>query len=149
MLASRQSLSNLSRAFARHGIRALGCQQSQLFRTTTTAANEEKVNNARHFGGIGLAALAGALTAGSLTLADTEFWHPMPVSVEVRKPASKFYSITADNIPPKRPDLPTIPLEQVAEHCEEGDMWYTFRGAVYNMSFFLNGHPGGAPVSYK
>lgn len=126
-MLSRQSLSKLNQGFARHGRRALG-SQSQFLRATSTAANEEKANNVRHFGGIGLAALAGAITAGSLTLAESDFWHPMPVSVEARKPASKFYSITADNIPPKRPDLPTIPLDQIAEHNDEGDMWFTFRG---------------------
>eukprot|EP00538_Stauroneis_constricta_P011208 CAMPEP_0119554022 /NCGR_PEP_ID=MMETSP1352-20130426/6614_1 /TAXON_ID=265584 /ORGANISM="Stauroneis constricta, Strain CCMP1120" /LENGTH=678 /DNA_ID=CAMNT_0007600537 /DNA_START=94 /DNA_END=2130 /DNA_ORIENTATION=- len=49
------------------------------------------------------------------------------------------------NHPPPRPDLPTYSMEEVAEHAEENDMWYTFRGGVYDLSFFLNGHPGGAP----
>jgi cytochrome b involved in lipid metabolism len=51
------------------------------------------------------------------------------------------------NTPPPRPDLPTIPLEDVAEHSDESSLWYTFRGAVYDMTFFINGHPGGTPVS--
>ena len=49
------------------------------------------------------------------------------------------------NLPPPRPDLPTIPLEEVAEHASEDSMWFTFRGAVYDMTAFQNGHPGGAP----
>jgi Cytochrome b5-like Heme/Steroid binding domain len=53
------------------------------------------------------------------------------------------------NQPPPRPDLPTISLEEVAEHCDESSLWYTFRGAVYDMTFFLHGHPGGEPVSLK
>ncbi len=51
------------------------------------------------------------------------------------------------NTPPPRPDLPTISLEDVAEHCDEAGLWYTFRGAVYDLTFFINGHPGGTPVS--
>ena len=51
------------------------------------------------------------------------------------------------NNPPKRPDLPTIPLDEVAEHCDEDSLWYCFRGAVYDLTFFINGHPGGTPVS--
>ena len=51
------------------------------------------------------------------------------------------------NTPPPRPDLPTIPLEDVAEHSDESSLWYTFRGAVYDLTFFINGHPGGTPVS--
>jgi hypothetical protein len=39
----------------------------------------------------------------------------------------------------------------VNEHCDEESLWYTFRGGVYDLTFFLNGHPGGAPrlVSWK
>ena len=51
-----------------------------------------------------------------------------------------------DNHPPPRPDLPTIPLEEVADHCDEESMWFTFRGAVYDLTFFINGHPGGTTV---
>src|SRR5210317_807234 len=49
------------------------------------------------------------------------------------------------NNPPARPDLPTIPLEEVAEHADEESLWYTFRGGVYDLTFFINGHPGGTP----
>jgi cytochrome b involved in lipid metabolism len=49
------------------------------------------------------------------------------------------------NQPPPRPDLPTIPLEEVNDHCDEESLWYTYRGAVYDLTFFLNGHPGGTP----
>lgn len=53
---------------------------------------------------------------------------------------------TTSNRPPARPDLPVISLDEVAEHCDEDSLWYTFRGAVYDMTFFVNGHPGGTPV---
>lgn len=49
------------------------------------------------------------------------------------------------NDPPPRPDLPTFSLEDVAEHNDESSMWFTFRGGVYDMTFFINGHPGGTP----
>mmetsp|Transcript_17118 Transcript_17118/g.39629 ORF Transcript_17118/g.39629 Transcript_17118/m.39629 type:complete len:233 (-) Transcript_17118:1614-2312(-) len=55
--------------------------------------------------------------------------------------------IKPDNKPPPRPDLPTYTMEEVSEHAEEDDMWFTFRGAVYNMTTFSQGHPGGFPVS--
>jgi cytochrome b involved in lipid metabolism len=50
-----------------------------------------------------------------------------------------------DNQPPPRPDLPTFSLDDVSEHCEEESLWYTFRGGVYDLTFFINGHPGGTP----
>lgn len=51
------------------------------------------------------------------------------------------------NQPPPRKDLPIYSLEQVAEHNDEDSMWYTFRGGVYDLTSFINGHPGGTPVS--
>jgi cytochrome b involved in lipid metabolism len=52
-----------------------------------------------------------------------------------------------DNQPPPRPDLPTYTMEQVAEHSDEESMWFSFRGGVYDLTFFTLGHPGGTPVS--
>jgi hypothetical protein len=52
-----------------------------------------------------------------------------------------------DNQPPRRPDLPTYTMEQVAEHSDEESMWFSFRGGVYDLTFFTMGHPGGTPVS--
>ena len=49
------------------------------------------------------------------------------------------------NDPPLRPDLPIIPLKEVKDHNDEDSLWLTFRGAVYDMTFFQHGHPGGAP----
>ena len=56
------------------------------------------------------------------------------------------HQIQPNNMPPPRPDLPTYSMDEVAEHADEDDMWFTFRGGVYNMSFFAQGHPGGFPV---
>jgi hypothetical protein len=50
------------------------------------------------------------------------------------------------NVPPPREDLPIYSLEQVAEHNDEDSLWYTFRGGVYDLTSFINGHPGGTPV---
>jgi sulfite oxidase len=49
------------------------------------------------------------------------------------------------NDPPDRPDLPIIPLEEVEEHNDEDSMWFIWRGGVYDLTFFLLGHPGGTP----
>jgi len=49
------------------------------------------------------------------------------------------------NDPPERKDLPIIPLEEVEQHCDEDSMWFIFRGAVYDLTSFKNGHPGGTP----
>lgn len=71
--------------------------------------------------------------SSSSSSADSPFQKP---SIAVEDP----------NTPPPRPDLPTISLEDVAEHNDESSLWYTFRGAVYDLTFFINGHPGGTPV---
>jgi cytochrome b involved in lipid metabolism len=91
-------------------------------------------------------AAALALTRAALTR-DTktslEEVVPQPAAIPNAPPA---HQIKPDNIPPPRPDLPTYTLEQVAEHADEESMWFSFRGAVYDMTFFSQGHPGGAPV---
>ena len=96
--------------------------------------------------GAGLLGLAGAGAGVALMEA------PPPTKPEVQATSKAIVSRDpipdeAANAPPSRPDLPTIPLEEVAEHCDEDSLWYTFRGAVYDMTFFINGHPGGTPVS--
>ena len=144
MLLARQVLLRSSRSLVRNGSRTLP-MQAQILRAASTATNnnQESQTNIKQSTAIGLAALAGAFAAGTATFAESEYWHPpKPVSniqtiTKEKSAPSKFYSITADNIPPKRPDLPTIPLENVAEHNDEGDIWFTFRGAVYDMYIFL------------
>jgi sulfite oxidase len=49
------------------------------------------------------------------------------------------------NRPPPRPDLPTIPLSELQEHIDDDSLWYTFRGGVYDLTDFQQGHPGGLP----
>ena len=99
------------------------------------------------------AALIG-LVAGTATVLNEEakYQKRPPQKYESPEPilAHPKGSHNADyNDPPPRPDLPTIPLEEVAEHSDEDSLWYTFRGAVYDMTFFINGHPGGTPVSLR
>lgn len=54
--------------------------------------------------------------------------------------------IHPNNNPPPRPDLPIYTMEEISEHTEEDSMWFTFRGGVYDMTPFAQGHPGGFPV---
>ena len=74
------------------------------------------------------------------TLPPQKYPSPEPIPIHGEESHHSDY-----NNPPFRSDLPTIPLEEVAEHCDEESMWFTFRGGVYDMTFFLNGHPGGTP----
>ena len=90
------------------------------------------------------AALFGAMTAGTMTLLEAKqklpkqkYTSPAPIVVHGKESHHADY-----NDPPPRPDLPTYKLEDVAEHCDESSLWFTFRGAVYDMTFFLNGYVG-------
>jgi hypothetical protein len=97
------------------------------------------------------AAVIGALTAGTVTFTEESKYRTRPAPkyesprpIPVKGPESHHSDY---NEPPPRPDLPTIPLEEVREHTDEDSMWFTFRGAVYDLTFFQYGHPGGTPVS--
>lgn len=133
MLSARQVVFRNCRLLLQKGPRAVGTQ-AQVLRTTSTLNGQHESNqNAKQGTAIGLAALAGALAAGTATFAESDFWHPTKPAAATQikeKTVSNFYSIKADNIPPARPDLPTIPLEQIGEHNDEGDMWFTFRGGT-------------------
>jgi cytochrome b involved in lipid metabolism len=88
-------------------------------------------------------------TAGTATMMEAKkHKYPQPKEmipsdtpvVEVAKPPHK-------NQPSPRPDLPVYTQEEVSEHTDEESLWYTFRGGVYDLTQFYEGHPGGAPVS--
>lgn len=89
---------------------------SQATRALSTATLTEKAKS--DAGAIGLAVLAGALTAGTVAMSEA---YKMPdhstatrVNFEKTKDgASKFYSIEANNNPSVRNDLPIIPLEEI------------------------------------
>ena len=88
------------------------------------------------------AAILGAASAGTLTLMEQKqklpkqkYTSPNTIPIHGKESHHSDY-----NDPPPRPDLPTFKLEDVAEHCDESSLWFTFRGAVYDMTFFLNGY---------
>jgi hypothetical protein len=92
-------------------------------------------------------------TAGTaVTLMDARKKKKKP---HYEQPASLVPSDTPTSIPkvstvnqtPARPELPVYTQEEVSEHCDEDSLWYAFRGAVYDLTSFYQGHPGGAPVS--
>jgi len=113
-------------------------------------SNNSKYNH-RLFGmTAGLSALLGTTTTLTLleekeeskyrTLPKQKY--PSPPKAPVHGAESHHADL---NNPPPRPDLPTIPMSEVEEHNTEDSLWFTFRGAVYDMTFFTLGHPGGTP----
>lgn len=111
--------------------------------TTTTAHSNHEGQKQTLYGPMAAmgAALFGAMTAGTMTMLEAKqklpkqkYTSPAPIVVHGKESHHADY-----NDPPPRPDLPTYKLEDVAEHCDESSLWFTFRGAVYDMTFFLNG----------
>lgn len=96
------------------------------------------------------AAAAGA-ALGLATFGLQEQTTVMEAKASIKKVKDDSATVAAEapvapNYPPPRPDLPTFTMEEVSEHTDEDSMWFTFRGGVYDMTFFAQGHPGGAPV---
>lgn len=126
--------------------------------STSTTAKSKKNPSANGINNAGAAALGAALFGASAATAVTLLEQPESSGFEYQTlPVQKYPSPEeppihgkashhADfNDPPSRPDLPTYSIDDVAEHCDESSLWYTFRGAVYDLTFFINGHPGGTP----
>lgn len=119
---------------------------------TTTTTTKDGRSQGKHIGTSALVAgVLGAATAGTVAALEEaepkyrerpkqKYSSPPPVP----KYGEEFHHADVNN-PPPRPDLPTISLEELSQHNEEDDMWFSFRGAVYDMSFFKYGHPGGLP----
>ena len=40
-------------------------------------------------------------------------------------------------------DLPKFTLDEVAEHASEESLWMVVRGKVYDLTEYLDEHPGG------
>lgn len=134
---------------ARHGIRRLA-RPSTLNMTARTAVRSlaSDVQGKSSSSGqeqymTALGAFLG-LAFGGAGIALMEPRRSVPPDSPFQRPGIPVEDV---NNPPPRPDLPTIPLEDVAEHSDESSLWYIFRGAVYDLTFFINGHPGGTPVS--
>jgi hypothetical protein len=132
---ARNSFSRARPLLMRSGLRSLSSQATNT-KNTRAARNEKE---AVAFAGL-LLGLLGAGTAATLLEPHRSRTTVMGVKELFQKPLIK-----EENDPAPRPDLPTIPLEEVAEHCEEDSLWYTFRGGIYDLTFFINGHPGGTP----
>ena len=91
----------------------------------------------------------GVATAGTVTFMDarkSRYPQPKTMIPDASTPTS-VPKAPRINSPPHRPDLPVFSREEVAEHCDEDSLWYSFRGGVYDLTPFYEGHPGGAPVS--
>ena len=125
-------------------IRAFASAATGKANITTTSSNSHNGGQRRSAHGpmaaMG-AALFGAMTAGTMTMLEAKQKLPKqkytsPADIVIHGKESHYADY---NDPPPRPDLPTFKLEDVAEHCDESSLWFTFRGAVYDMTFFLNG----------
>ena len=128
MMFSRHAATRLGRQVRRLAVRTMATE-TQSGMTTAVASS---LNSTKYILAAGMVGIAASVTMMEEATKEKEETQP-----------STF------NQPPPRPDLPTYSLEEVAEHCDEESLWYTFRGGVYDMTFFLQGHPGGAPVSYR
>lgn len=148
MLSSRHVLTKQ----ARFAVRAFASGAAPNSAGSRSSSSPEEAG-ARNLVTLALAGIlsASATAAGTVTLLEEakhqklpkqKYESPEPIPVHGKESHQTDY-----NDPPPRPDLPVIPLEEVAEHADEESMWFTFRGAVYDMTFFINGHPGGTPVS--
>lgn len=111
------------------GLRALATQAQ------TQAANlrSKKTSNASSSSSslVAMASLLGLTAgAGAVTLLEKPAEKPVsiPTTTQTKDPSKPDF-----NRPPSRPDLPTYRLEEVAEHCDEESLWYTFRGGVYDL----------------
>lgn len=48
------------------------------------------------------------------------------------------------------PTSPSIPMQEVAKHNKREDCWVVIHGKVYNLTDFLDSHPGGVgPILAK
>jgi hypothetical protein len=125
---------------ARVAARSLATQTQRPKAAGSKAAPEDDAGGI--FWKVGLLGLLASSVGVTTSMLEAQQQHSL---VPVERPPMNKEDIS--NHPPARPDLPTFALEDIAEHCDESSLWYTFRGAVYDMTFFLHGHPGGEPVS--
>lgn len=138
----------LSRTF----IRRLPASKAVLARSLSTQAlnlsrNNASANQKQNLSWLGaLSAIGASIAIGtSMTFLEAPHFRQPDGMIQSDTPTS-IKKHPAINSPPERPDLPVFTREEVAEHCGEESLWYTFRGGVYDLTSFYQGHPGGAPV---
>ena len=108
-------------------------QQQQQHEQTNRNGNKHFVYAAA---AVGAAATVAAATTTTVTMMDQrrriQPHYPQPdtmVPSPIEAPTTLPQKPTV-NSPPKRPDLPVFSRDEVAEHCDEDSLWYTFRGYV-------------------
>mmetsp|Transcript_9031 Transcript_9031/g.22031 ORF Transcript_9031/g.22031 Transcript_9031/m.22031 type:complete len:678 (+) Transcript_9031:359-2392(+) len=135
------------------GIRALSTQSSN--------AQSSQLSNSTAAAAASLVVMAALLAANDARNVNRKVAYmetstcdpssrPAKFDIAPAPPGTKKHNVSdpskADfNQPPPRPDLPTFPLSEVQEHNDEDSLWYTFRGGVYDLTHFQQGHPGGLP----
>ncbi|CAJ1943583.1 unnamed protein product [Cylindrotheca closterium] len=120
-------------------VRALSSHPPNTQNSNTTGRNQ----NSYWLGA--LSALGASMAIGaSMTLTEAPQFSQPDAMIPVETPTSIKDHPTV-NSPPARPDLPVFTREEVSEHSDEDSLWYTFRGGVYDLTTFYQGHPGGAP----
>jgi len=120
-----------------------GKTQTTLFRAfgaQTWNRNEQKYRSNGEFWSAATAfcGAVGCLTGvASLNYAFSE-------EVPPTHPNNKIGGLNENNKVPERPDLPIYSLEEVRKHYDpdEGRMWVTFRGGVYDVTDFIPAHLG-------
>lgn len=137
----------------RSGTRKLPTTLIQRTAARSLATQVPQIANSNQFGEWLTSAILmglGFATAGSITLMDARAPHyQQPKAMIPDGTPTSVPKASIINTPLPRPDLPVFSCEEVAEHCDEDSLWYTFRGGVYDLTPFYQGHPGGAPVSFQ
>ena len=153
--ATRYTIAKQAHNVSRHHCRTLSALVSSTIRGEQQHAGGDDAFKYSAAAGLSLGIASALLMSNSngTTRAEADVtsngkYKTLPPQKYASPPAIKPHPIEGVNDPPPRPDLPTIPLEEVEEHCDEESMWFMFRGAVYDLTFFKNGHPGGTPVSF-
>jgi hypothetical protein len=150
MLASSVKVSPIIRRTAFRGITArfVGSSSNAAASVLSSSQNSKNGSSSSNSNWLAMAVTTGLgiATIGSVTFMEPHYSQPKAMIPTGETPRS-IKTAPKVNQPTIRPDLPTFSREEVAEHCDEDSLWYTFRGGVYDLTTFYQGHPGGAPVS--
>ena len=140
---------NAARVSARRAVRAVAPLHG---RTASAAAAAANIIPASAAGAEGSARSRAAAFVLAAMGAGAALWATSPDATGLSCKGKSTITLTPpedvpneeSNTPPPRPDLPTYRLSDLRAHSgpEEG-CWVSFRGAVYDITGFLYGHPGG------